>query len=101
MSNALRCYDILLTSILVRKGIDLSNIKLHSFIEIGACDERMINLINTGLSREAAKDLHDALPNNTRVHSSEDVLRLLNTDSMGDIHTITKKEVTQLFSGPK
>ena len=99
LSNALRCYDVLLTSVLVRKGIDLTNIKLHSFIEIGACDERMINLINTGLSREAAKELHDALPNSENISSSKDVLRLLNTDSLSDIHPITKKEISHLFKG--
>lgn len=99
LSNALRCYDVLLTSVLANKEIDLTNVKLHSFIEIGACDERMISLINTGLSREAAQELHDALPNNESVNSSIDVLRLLNSEGLSDIHPITKKEISHLFKG--
>lgn len=98
LSNALRCYDVLITSVLLSKGIDLTNIKLHSFIEVGACDERMINLINTGLSREAAKELHDALPNSEIINSSEDILRILSADGMMNIHSITKKEISHLFN---
>ena len=99
LSNALRCYDVLLTSVLLTKGIELMNVKLHSFIEIGACDERMMNLINTGMSREAAKELHDALPAGEIINSSEDIIRVLRGDRLAEIHPITKKEISQLFKG--
>ena len=99
LSNALRCYDVLLTSVLLTKGIALTNVKLHSLIEIGACDERMINLINTGMSREAAKELHDALPAGEVINSSDDIMRVLRSDTLADIHPITKKEISQLFKG--
>ena len=98
LSNALRCYDILLKGVLVDKNIDRASVKLHSYLEVGACDERMINLINTGLSREAAREIHDNLLNDEEVASSQDVARLLNSGALDKIHPVTKKEVSQLLS---
>lgn len=98
LSTALRCYDVLLTGVMVRKGIGLANVKLHSFLEIGACDERMINLINTGLSREAAKELHDTLPITVTINSAKDLMRIVNAGGLLNIHPITKKEIDRLFS---
>lgn len=99
LSNALRCYDVLLTSVLLSKGHDLSIGKLHTLMEIGACDDRMISLINTGMSREAAKDLHDALPVGEVIETKDDILRLVENDGLGNIHPITKKEIYHLFKG--
>lgn len=98
LSNALRCYDMLLTSVLANKGVELTNVKLHSFLEIGACEERMISLINTGLSREAAQELHETLPTNANINSSDEVLKLLHSGSLDKIHPVTKREISQLFN---
>lgn len=98
LSNALRCYDVLLKSVLVDRGIEKASVKLHSFLEIGACDERMINLINTGLSREAAREIHDALAKEVQIISSQDLRRLLNAGVLNGIHPVVKKEVSKLLS---
>lgn len=98
LSNALRCYDLLLANILIRKDLGLSSNKLHSFIEIGGCDERLINLINTGLSREAAIELHEALPKNISISTLNDLLRIVQSDGLGGIHPVIKKEITHLFN---
>lgn len=98
LSNALKCYQVLLTNILVSKGVKLSNVKLHSFIEVGASNERMISLINLGLSREAAHEIHEMLSKNVEINTSLDLLRLYNNGRLNDIHTITKKELTELFT---
>jgi len=98
LSNALRCYQILLANILVSKEIKLANVKLHSYIEVGASDDRMISLINLGLSREAAKEIHDELAKNQAVLTSNDLLQLNNSGSLDRIHAITKKELTELLT---
>jgi hypothetical protein len=98
LSNALRCYQILLNNIFIGKDIDFPNIKIHSYIEIGACDDRMINLINMGLSREAAKEIDDTLPSNETINSSEELLELHNSGKLAQLHAITNKELTGLFT---
>lgn len=98
LTNALRCYQVLLDSILIENGIDASNTKIHAYVEIGASEERMINLINIGLSREAAKDVDDNLPSEEEVQSSNDLRVLLNTGRLEKTHTITRKELSGLLN---
>jgi len=97
LSNALRCYQALLSNILISRGVEISNVKLHSFIEIGACDERMINLINMGLSREAAKEIDDNLTKNEQIESPKNLLDLHRRGGLRGIHTITEKELLGLL----
>lgn len=96
LSNALRCYQVLLTNVLALKNIQISNTKLHSYIEIGASDDRMIALINMGLSREAAKDINDNLPSEVDVDSLNSLLGMLASGLLNRIHPITKKELTTM-----
>lgn len=98
LSNALKCYQILLNNILITRGLDISNVKLHAFIEMGACDERMISLINMGLSREAAKEIDDKLLPGETIGVSRDLLDLHKGGQLDAIHAITKKEIDGLFS---
>ena len=98
LSNSLRCYQVLLTNILLSRGSELTSVKLHSFIELGACEERMINLINFGLSRETAKEIHDVLPTNEIINSSAMLLQLYRSGRLDGIHAVTKKEIKGLFS---
>ncbi len=97
MSNALKCYHSLLTIVLFSKGIEISNVKLHSYLEVGACDDRMIALINLGLSREAAKEIDESLPSGTIIYSAKDLIRL-SSDYLSGIHNVTKREIDNLFS---
>ncbi len=98
LSNALRCYQMLLNNVLIKKELDLKCVKIHAFIEVGACEERMINLINLGLSREAAKEIHDELPDNVTINTSNELLRLNNTGRLKGIHAITRKELIELIT---
>lgn len=98
LSNALRCYDVLLSSILEEHGLGSYSAKLHSFLEIGACDERMVFLINLGLSREAAKEIDGKLSPDTRVDSANDLLTYYREEKLSSIHGVTKKELVKLFS---
>jgi len=98
LSNALKCYQILLGNVLARKKHELPNVKLHSFIEIGACDERMINLISMGISREAAKEIDEKLPAGEDIRSPHDLLTSYRSGRINDIHNVTKKELEKLLS---
>ncbi|EWH08094.1 hypothetical protein DS2_19126 [Catenovulum agarivorans DS-2] len=96
MANALRCYQVLLSNVIKLKKLDLNSIKLHTYIEIGASDERMIDLINIGLSREAAKEVNDKLSANVEIESLHGLLELLKTNKLNSLHPITRKEVLSM-----
>ncbi|MCW8863589.1 MAG: DEAD/DEAH box helicase [Colwellia sp.] len=96
MANALRCYQVLLSNVIALKGLELSSTKLHSYIEVGASDDRMITLINLGLSREAAKEINENLSENISVDSLRNLLDLLENGLLKGIHPITKKELLSI-----
>ncbi|OKL45449.1 DEAD/DEAH box helicase [Pseudovibrio exalbescens] len=98
LANALKCYQILSDNVLAARGIDELNFRLHTLIEIGACDERMINLINLGLSRDAAKEIDVLLPSTWELVSSSDLARFLKDGALEDLHPITEKEVRRLLN---
>ncbi|MCX0340171.1 DEAD/DEAH box helicase [Acinetobacter radioresistens] len=93
LSNALSCYHLLLTNQLQLKGINKTSVKIHTYLEIGACDDRMMSLINMGLSREAAKEIDEELPNEIVINNIYDLVRLIDSGNLDRIHNITKKEV--------
>ncbi|XBS69175.1 hypothetical protein ABK905_22345 [Acerihabitans sp. KWT182] len=97
-SNALRCYYDLLTNVLANKGLQNQSVKLHYFIEVGCCDERMINLINMGLTRETAKEIEDKLHGDHNPISFADLLRLYNEGKLDTLHPVTKKELLYLLN---
>lgn len=97
LSNALRCYQVLLESVLQDADLDIINVKLHSYIEIGACDDRLINLINIGLSREAALDIEDSLSDEDTINGHNDLMALYNAGRISGIHPVTEKELVGLI----
>ncbi len=97
LSNALRCYQLLLNNVLAEKGLELSNVKIHSYLEVGACDDRVINLINLGTSREAAIEIDELLGPAVEVKSYSDLIELLDSNALDDIHNITRKELVNLL----
>ncbi len=97
LSNALRCYHDLLSTILINKEIENPSVKLHAFMEIGASDDRMISLISLGVSREAALQVHEIVPPGVPIESSSDVARLLNSGALDQLHPVTRKEIMQLL----
>lgn len=97
-SNAFRCYEVLLDAELANRGLEFANTKLHSFFEIGACDERMISLINMGLSREASKEIDTQLPQGFNINTIDELLKVYREKKLSEIHAITEKELLKLFS---
>lgn len=98
LSNAIKCYHLLLTDVANLRGIEVPSVKLHYFLEIGACDERMMSLINLGLSRETAKELHDKLPQSMNINSVKDLESILNSPRQSSIHAVMIKEIKHLVS---
>ncbi len=98
LSNALRCYQLLIESVLQDADLNIVNVKLHSYIEIGACDDRLISLINIGLSREAALDIESSLSVDASIDGYNDLLVLYNEGRLGGIHPVTEKELVSLIS---
>ena len=58
----------------------------------------MINLINFGLSREAAIEIHDALPKQIEIHSTNNLMELYRSEKLAAIHPITNKELLKLLA---
>lgn len=97
-SNAIKCYHLLLTNIATIKDIDVQSVKLHYYLEIGASDERMMALLNLGLSRETAKELHDKLPKNSAIVSISDLAKIMHSINLDSLHAVIKKEIANLLS---
>ncbi|MEI7384502.1 hypothetical protein WCU57_10110, partial [Pectobacterium versatile] len=77
---------------------EVPSVKLHYFLEIGASEERMISLLNLGLSREAAKELHDKIPKGIEIKSVKDLEKILNEFGQSSLHAIMIKEIKHLIS---
>lgn len=80
------------------KGVDKTSVKLHTYLELGACDDRMINLINFGLSRETAKEIQESVPKGIEIKSIYDLVTLLGKGLLSNVHPVTQKEVRSLLS---
>ena len=97
MSSALRCYHSLITDIIGSRKMDLQSVKIHSFIEVGSCKDRVISLVNFGFSRETALEIDRVLQKEIDIKSIA-VLRKLYEDKMLDkLHVITKREIKRLL----
>lgn len=96
MANALRCYYVLLSNVIAIKKSEVTTTKLHTFLEIGACDERMVNLINIGLSREAASEINDVLKGELKIQNVNELLNYIAQGLMKEIHPITMKEILSM-----
>ncbi len=98
MSSALRCYHALITDILGEKASDLSQVKLYSYIEVGGCEDRVISLVNLGLSRETALEIHRVLPRDVVASSFETLRRLFGKGRLDTLHVVTMREIEDLIS---
>lgn len=98
LSNAVKCYQLLLADVANLKGIEIPSVKLHYFLEAGASEERMMSLLNLGLSRETAKELHDKIPKGIEITSIRHLENILNDFSQNSIHAIMIKEIRHLIS---
>ncbi|WP_088332800.1 DEAD/DEAH box helicase [Lacimicrobium sp. SS2-24] len=96
MANALRCYYVLLTNVIAIKKLEKTTTKLHTYLEIGACDERMVSLINIGLSRESAAEINDVLQDGVNVEGLNQLLKYIDQGLLDGIHPVTMKEVKSM-----
>lgn len=98
LSNAVKCYFTLFALAARMKKSDAQSIKLHYYLEIGASDERMMSLINLGLSREASKEISDNTSKSRMYNGISDLIQLLNSSEINGIHRVIKKEIEHLLS---
>jgi len=97
MSSALRCYHSLITDVIGTIKMDLQSVKIHTFIEVGGCEERIISLVNFGLSRETSLEIDRVLPKNIDINSVG-VLRKLYIDKrLDELHVVIKREIKNLL----
>ena len=96
MSSALRCYHSLITDVIGTRNLDIQSVKLYSFIEVGGCDDRMVNLVGFGLSRETSLEIDRILPENINIDSVSALRRLNNNGSFDRLHVITQREIKSL-----
>lgn len=98
LRNALSCYHLLLTNAMKLQSSDKTTVKIHTYLEIGACDERMISLINLGVSRESAKEIDEKTPTELKINSIQQLALLLNEGRLEQLHAVTKKEIKTITS---
>ncbi|MEW8486881.1 MAG: DEAD/DEAH box helicase [Candidatus Thiodiazotropha sp.] len=98
LSNALKCYDSLINDVIRINNVDAESVKLYSYIEAGGCDDRVLNLINFGVSREIALEIDALLPNDTRVKSIDDLKQLYKSLQLNNLHEVSKREIKHLIA---
>ncbi|HBV9320216.1 TPA: RNA helicase, partial [Klebsiella pneumoniae] len=98
LSNAIKCYYTLFVLAARMKRSNVQSVKLHYFLEIGASDERMMDLLNLGLSREASKEIDEKVPSGVPIKNLADLIRLLDSESISRIHVVIKKEIEHLVN---
>ena len=97
MSSALRCYHSLITDIIGARKMDLQSVKIHSFIEVGGCEDRIVSLINFGLSRETSLEIDRVLPKEIDMNSVGVLRKLYDEKKLDKLHVVTKKEIKNLL----
>ena len=97
MASALRCYQLLFTNVAQSRNEEIESVKLHGFIEAGGCDDRFLQLVNIGLSRDVAVEVHSKLQPNIQVSNFETLRSLYNAGRLSALHPITKKEIERLL----
>jgi hypothetical protein len=98
MSSALRCYHTLITDVLSGSNKNLQSTKIYSFIEVGSCDDRVIKLVNLGLSRETALEVNRILPVVVSVDSLGELRAHFNSEVFNELHVVTKREISNLLT---
>jgi len=96
MSSALRCYHSLITDVIGIRKMNIQSVKLYSFIEVGGCDGRIVNLVNFGLSRETALEINRILPKDINVDSVGVLKKLYGDQKLDKLHVITQREIKKL-----
>ncbi len=98
LASALRCYHLILSEVISKRRSALSTVKLHTFIEIGGSEERIISLVNLGLSRETAIEIHSVLEPDVQIPSFKALKKLFKDEKLEQLHAVTKKEIIRLLS---
>jgi len=98
MSSALRCYHSLITNVIETKMQDLQSVKIHSFIEVGGCEDRFINLVSFGLSRETSLEINKVIPKQVPIKTPSDLEILINQNKLDKLHVVSLREINSLLS---
>jgi len=97
MASALRCYNMIFTNISQAQDTPVDSVKLHGFIEAGGCADRFIQLVNLGLSRETALEVHNILAADVVISNVESLRVLYHGENLSNLHPITKKEIERIL----
>ena len=97
MSSALRCYHSLISDVIGARKMDLPSVKIHSYIEVGGCEDRFISLVNFGLSRETSLEIDRVLPKKIAMKSVGVLRKLYDKKKLDKLHMVTKKEIKNLL----
>ncbi|MFH2057948.1 MAG: DEAD/DEAH box helicase [Pseudomonadota bacterium] len=97
MSSALKCYHSLITDVISVRKLGYDSTKMYSYIEVGGCDSRVINLVNFGLSRETSLEIDRILPAHIEIETFETLKILYEVELFKQLHVITKNEIENLL----
>jgi hypothetical protein len=97
MSSSLRCYHSLITDVIGARKMDLPSVMIYSFIEVGGCEDRIISLVNFGLSRETSLEIDRVLPKEIDMKSVRALRKLYNDRMLDKLHVVTKREIKNLL----
>ncbi len=98
MSTALRCYHSIISTIIGERKLELQSRKIHSFIEVGGYENRFINLVNFGLSRDTALEIDDVLSKKIEINTIGDIKRLYHEKEFERLHSVTRREINSLLA---
>lgn len=98
MSTALKCYHTLLTRELASRNEDLNSSQIHTYIEVGGYQDRVINLINIGVSRESAIQINNTLPADQEIKTHRQLAHLFRTGKLTFLHKISQREIANIVS---
>ena len=77
--------------------MDLKSVKIHSFIEVGGCEDRIVSLVNFGLSRETSLEIDRVLLEEIDTNSVGVLRKLYDEKKFDELHVVTKKEIKNLL----
>lgn len=97
MASALKCYHTLLTRELTARKSQEKSTQLHMYIEVGGCDERIVDLTNIGLSRETSIEINRIAPKSIEIKTRSQLSGALDSGKLDELHKISIKEITMLL----
>jgi len=97
MSNSLKCYIGILDLVLASRQLELTNVKLNYYLEIGSSIEEVISLINIGLSRESSLEVYGAVSGFEGIENKNELKALVDSGKLNTMHNVALQEIKNLL----